>query len=695
MKLSASTSTQFACERIVTMAAVAVFLCVCLAARARGDEMSDARDQFARAVTMRTMLEGLLEKDRSLADYKKTVAAYHKVYLITPDSEDCTEAFIAEGELYEEMGRLYDAKYFGDAVGAYRFLVKQYPGSRYRGAALLAVASVQKNDLHNAQDAEATYKQYLKMFPHSEKAREVLADLRDVNSPIANQASAPDAGADQLPVLQGERLEPRASDSNPADVTGIRTLNAANATRIIVGLNDTVRYTAARISSPDRIYFDLYKADLSAKFASSAPDITGGLLKSVRVAQNRDGVVRIVLDVDGAKDYSAYLLGKPYRLVIDVRGPHAETSPDMSVASSSTPRPKLPDDDMARDIRSRAGATPATATTAPDETVAVNARGPQPSDNSTAGDPAIAVESVPARRSPFGAPAPTNEAQPASASAPAAPVPPPTRDGQRSLARVLGLKVRRIVIDPGHGGHDTGTIGPHGLEEKDICLDVALRLGRIIEQRLPGAQVIYTRKSDVFVPLQQRTAIANQADADLFISIHANSSPDPEARGIETYYLNFATSPEAMAVAARENATSEETEHDLPDLLKKIARNDKIEESKELAEDVQDALSERLELVSRNERNRGVRKAPFVVLIGANMPSVLAEISFLSNPVDERMLRNATQRERIAMGLYRGMAVYLKSMNSLTYDQKVASTRPSIVPLEAATAAVAPTGNPK
>jgi N-acetylmuramoyl-L-alanine amidase len=668
-------------------------LFVCVAGRARGDETSDARDQFARAVTMRTMLEGLLEKDRSLSDYKKTVSAYHKVYLITPDSADCTAALMAEGELYEEMGRLYDARYFGDAIEAYRFLVKQYPGSRYRGSALLAVASIQKDDLHNVQDAQATYKQYLKMFPRSEKAREVLADLRDVATPTVSQPAMPDGNSDPLPVLQGERLQPRASDANPADVTSIRTTNAANATRIIVGLNGTVRYTAARISSPDRIYFDLYKADLGAKFASSAPDITGGMLKSVRVAQNRDGVVRIVLDVNGAKNYSAYLLGKPYRLVIDVRGPNAEASPNMDVATSSAPKPRLPEDDMAREMR-RPVPVP---TQKIDDTVAVNARGPQPADNAAAGDGTVAAGNVPARRSPFGAPAPTDGAQPVNAGGAATPVPPPTptRDGQRSLARVLGLKVRRIVIDPGHGGHDTGTIGPHGLEEKDVCLDVALRLGKIIEQHLPGAQVIYTRKTDVFIPLQQRTAIANQADADLFISIHANSSPDPGARGIETYYLNFATSPEAMAVAARENATSEETEHDLPDLLKKIARNDKIEESKELAEDIQDSLSSRLELVSHNERNRGVRKAPFVVLIGANMPSVLAEISFLSNPVDERMLRNPVQRERIAMGLYRGMATYLKSMNSLTYDQKVAASRQSLVPLEAATTAVAPTGNPK
>ncbi len=681
MKLSASTSPQSALERILMITGIALILSLCVAVRVRGDDLSEARDQFARAVTMRTMLEGLLEKDRSIADYKKTVAAYHRVYLITPNSEDCTAALMAEGELYEEMGRLYDRKYYGDAIGAYRFLLKQYPGSRYRGSALLAIASIQKDDLHSPDDAEATYRQYLKMFPHSEKAHEVLADLRDVTSPVASQSLPNDPDTEQLPVLQGERVDPRASDGAPAEVTSIRTWSAGNETRILVGLNDTIRYTAARISSPDRIYFDLYKANLSPKFASSAPDVTGGLLKSLRVAQNRQGVVRIVLDVNGAKNYSAYLLGDPYRLVIEVRGPAMRTN---EAAARADAAPELPDD-TARSLKKSPRTRPV------NEAVDVNARKSRAADNAESGHATVAMDTAAARRSPFGAPLPASEAQPASP----IPAPKPTRDGRRSLARVLGLKVRTIVIDPGHGGHDTGTIGPHGLEEKDICLDVALRLGRIIEQRLPGARVIYTRNTDVFVPLEERTAIANKAHADLFISIHANSSPDPQARGVETYYLNFATSPEAMAVAARENATSEETEHDLPDLLKKIARNDKIEESKELAEDIQGALSSRLELVSRNERNRGVKKAPFVVLIGANMPSVLAEISFLSNPIDERMLRKPEQRQRIADGLYRGMAEYLKSLNSLTYDkQKIASNRPATIPLEAA-AAVASAGNPK
>ena len=213
----------------------------------------------------------------------------------------------------------------------------------------------------------------------------------------------------------------------------------------------------------------------------------------------------------------------------------------------------------------------------------------------------------------------------------------PTSVGDRSLIRALGLKIGRIVVDAGHGGHDTGTIGPDGLMEKDLVLDVSLRLGRLLESRL-GADVIYTRDDDTFIPLETRTAIANEKQADLFISVHANSSPDPEARGVETYYLNFTSSPDALEVAARENAVSEKSIHELQDLVKKITLKEKIDESRELASDVETSLYQGLSAKNSVMPNRGVKKAPFVVLIGANMPSILAEISFVSNPIDEQRL---------------------------------------------------------
>ncbi len=246
----------------------------------------------------------------------------------------------------------------------------------------------------------------------------------------------------------------------------------------------------------------------------------------------------------------------------------------------------------------------------------------------------------------------------------------PTSDGERSLTRALGLKIGRIVVDAGHGGHDTGTIGPNGLMEKDLVLDVALRLGRLLQTRL-GADVLYTRDDDTFIPLETRTAIANEHQADLFISIHANSSPDPAARGVETYYLNFTSNPDALEVAARENAVSEKSVYELQDLVKKITLKDKLDESRELASDVEQSLYSGLAgRRATTLRDRGVKKAPFVVLIGANMPSILTEISFVSNPTDEAKLETPAYRQKIAESLYKGIAKYAEGLSGVKVASK-------------------------
>ena len=311
--------------------------------------------------------------------------------------------------------------------------------------------------------------------------------------------------------------------------------------------------------------------------------------------------------------------------------------------------------------------------------------------NTAAGSPVTAAvrETLPlARAKKSGGPIGKNSSPNSATNVPPS-APQPTRDGQATLTRTLGLKIGRIVIDPGHGGHDTGTIGPTGLMEKDLCLDVALRLSRIIEQRLPGAEVIFTRTDDTFIPLEERTNLANDKKADLFLSIHANSSRNHGARGIETYYLNLKASPEEMEVAARENATSQQNVSDLQELVKKIARNEKIEESREFAEDIQDSLAHRVQRSARNVKNRGVRRAPFVVLIGANMPSVLAEISFLSNPADEQLLKKGEYRQRLAEGLYQGVVNYLQSLNSVTFNRpprNPSATRPGSASASASSA---------
>jgi N-acetylmuramoyl-L-alanine amidase len=242
-------------------------------------------------------------------------------------------------------------------------------------------------------------------------------------------------------------------------------------------------------------------------------------------------------------------------------------------------------------------------------------------------------------------------------------------NGDRSLTRVLGLKLGRVVIDPGHGGKDIGTHGPSGLYEKDVVLDVSRRLGALIEDRL-GSEVVYTRADDTFITLEGRTRLANERKADLFLSIHANSSPFRTAAGVEMYYLNFTTSKAAMDVAARENAGSASSIYDLKSLLEKIALRDKIDESREFATRLQSSLSTLETKGNTAAKNRGLKKAPFIVLIGATMPSVLAEIGFLTNAGDEALLRKPEYRQKIAEALYKGIASYAETLSHFQVAQK-------------------------
>jgi N-acetylmuramoyl-L-alanine amidase len=256
---------------------------------------------------------------------------------------------------------------------------------------------------------------------------------------------------------------------------------------------------------------------------------------------------------------------------------------------------------------------------------------------------------------------PPPAATPPSTPPPAAPTTPSaTSRGDYSLARQLGLSVSRVVIDPGHGGHDPGAQA-NGIDESALVLDISQRVAKLLGQK-PGFEVVLTRSTDEFIPLEERTAIANREQADLFLSIHANASRNPAASGIESYILNFATNPDAEAVAARENATSAQTMGALPSILKAIAANNKHDESRELATILQTGLVRRLRTTSSAVRDLGVKTAPFVVLIGASMPSVLAEISFLTNKSEAALLKKDAYRQQIAQAICDAIVKYRASL---------------------------------
>jgi N-acetylmuramoyl-L-alanine amidase len=423
------------------------------------------------------------------------------------------------------------------------------------------------------------------------------------------------------------------SSSSQLEVTAVRFWTLPEATRIAIETNGEFRFRSDKLDNPDRIFFDLLgaKPRMGVKGIHTTP-VGDKLLKRIRVAETQPGMTRVVLDLESAVDYTASQLTNPDRLVIELR-PIA--SPPIS---SSRPAPEMPK--------------------APEPQPA-----PLPTTLSVLEKPPIAEVKVPATYPIPADPPPLPK-----------PVAPPAlaakrnSNGDRTLIRTLGLKIGRVVIDPGHGGHDQGSTGPGGLLEKDLVLDVAQRLGKLIEDRL-GSEVIYTRDDDTFIPLESRTELANEKKADLFLSIHANSSPFPRIAGVETFYLNFTDSKEAMDVASRENATSQKSIFDLQDLTQKIALHEKLDESKEFASRIQTSLFTFTSHNVAGEKNRGIKKAPFVVLIGANMPSVLAEIGFLTNAREEALLRKPDYRQKLAEALYRGLSRYAESLSHFQVAQ--------------------------
>ncbi|MBI5236107.1 MAG: N-acetylmuramoyl-L-alanine amidase [Deltaproteobacteria bacterium] len=233
-----------------------------------------------------------------------------------------------------------------------------------------------------------------------------------------------------------------------------------------------------------------------------------------------------------------------------------------------------------------------------------------------------------------------------------------------SLSQQLGLKVKRIVIDAGHGGKDSGAVGKGGLQEKDVTLKLAQLLKSKLAGRFEG-NVVMTRDKDVFIPLEERTAIANSKDADLFISIHVNASPRRTASGVETYILNISRDEESRRVAARENATSTRSVSDLEFILNDLIKTAKMNDSSKLASEVNSKLVARLAKDYDGVKSNGVKGAPFYVLVGTKMPSILVEVSFISNPTDEKRMKDEKYLRAITDGIYDGVAAYLNGAATL------------------------------
>ena len=510
-----------------------------------------AREAFQKAVEYHDWLKERPKEKRTNSQYKRSIYFYRLVVDNDPTFGGSDDSIYAMATLYDEMAERYDSDYYRRrAIYYYEFVAKEYPLTKHKSVAL--------------------------------KRADELAHPKP-NSPPPNKAAQAKANPDNL-----------------ATLSEVRYWSNEDYTRVVLQLDREVKFEKSILSNPDRIYFDLDSTYASDELIGKRYAVNGLFITQLRVAENRPGVIRVVLDFEKINQHTVFALYDPFRIVIDTRGPTrqvASKSPDGETESAPSGQPS---------------------------------------------DPSSSTPSIPGAGAP----------------------PAPTANGDWTLTRTLGLKVGKVVIDPGHGGKDTGTIGPTGLKEKDLVLSVALKLRDLLEERL-NTEVILTREDDRFIPLEERTAIANQEGADLFISVHANASRNRRASGIETYVLSFATSDAEREVASRENASSQRNIRELEDLLKKIAMEDFNQESRDLAHAVQTELFSELSDERPRQKNRGIKQAPFIVLIGSNMPSILTEIGFISNPDDEKYYRNADAQNQVAEALYKGLESYFRSLGTL------------------------------
>ncbi len=391
-----------------------------------------------------------------------------------------------------------------------------------------------------------------------------------------------------------------------AAVTDLKHWSNPDYTRIAVAVDHEVEFeshtlTPSReVKAPSRIYIDIKGARV-VRGVKDVP-IGDGLLKTARVGQYRPDVVRVVLDVENIKDYKVFSLSDPFRIVIDVKGERKTEFTKPAESIISLPRDKGREQELK-----------------PEAPVAVEAAGK--------------TETV-----TFG-----------------------EKVERKAPPRFKPGRIRRIVVDPGHGGHDPGAIGAGKSMEKDIVLAIGLKLAERLRSEL-GMDVVMTRSTDVFIPLEERTAIANKINADLFISVHANASLNRRATGIETYYLNLAKTDKAKQLAARENNTTLEKVSVLQGVLFDLMANSKINDSAHLADEVQKGTVKRVSGRYPATKNNGVKQGPFYVLVGATMPSILVETAFLSNEVEEKELNDPTYQDTTVEGIVDGVRSYLLSV---------------------------------
>ena len=605
---------------------------------ASGD--SSAQTLYERAMSRERAVRSADQEQTTLAEIRRVIAAYDLVVRRYPASGYSDNALWQAGNLaWFAFQRYGDSQDRDRTIRYLTRLKREYPTSSLRSGA---------GDVLRAASTPSVARVEALPTVALTSAREP-ADEKPIGTAASSSDVQGDATQAPLPIL----------------IRDIKRTVIPEGMRVTVEMDSETSYRAERLDGPPRVFFDLKGTRPVPALLDATIRYSDEIVREIRLGRHPNSTTRIVFDMAGVDSYSVFTLYSPYRLVIDFKPPAAAAvatqKPAAAAIGQGTSGTRVgrrqPPPELKQPTRLETEALKELSVTP----VFVPLATPLPpvpslslaplSSSAVAKLRREALPEVPGR--PIAARATTTIAS--TASAPAA-----NLDGKFSLARQLGLSVARVVIDAGHGGHDPGAQA-NGVNEAELTLDVASRLSRLL-QKQPGVEVVMTRDTDVFIPLEERTAIANREGADLFLSIHANASRNPKAHGVETYFLNFANNAEAEAVAARENSTSGRAMHSLPDIVKAIALNNKIDESRDFAEIVQRSMVHKLGTRNKQLRDLGVKQAPFVVLIGASMPSVLAEISFVTHRQEGILLKSGAYRQQIAEALFDAVIKYQEAL---------------------------------
>jgi N-acetylmuramoyl-L-alanine amidase len=534
---------------------------------------------------------------------------------------------------------------YRSAVSSYDALVRKYPASGYVDNALWqgAALAMEAFERFGEPRDQATARRLLELLGEEYRFSPLSSKARDALKQMDARKAAPEPPAEPAP--------PKPPQKPLSTIMDVRRTTLGDKVRITIELDGPAAYRAESVEGPRRMFVDVSDTRLGRSLREGTLSYDEEIVRKVRIGRHPNQTTRVVVDLDRIKRYTVSTLTSPFRILVDCERAVAVHEAPPPIAAPPVAPPAL-----------SASASKPVAPPAPARSATATARPPlQGRPVAQLWAQAVTVDPVPPQPAPTTAPAAATATAPRTA--PETAIPPP---GSYSLSRQLGLGASRIVIDPGHGGHDPGAMGA-GVSEAEVVLDVALRLEALL--RDAGFEVVLTRRTDQFIPLEERPQVATREQADLFLSIHANASRSRTARGIETYILNFANDPDAVAVAVRENASTERRMSNLPDIVKAITLNNKLDESRSFAGLVQRALARQLRSAGGTVVDHGVKQAPFVVLIGAAMPSVLVEISFITHPQEGRQLKTPAFRQRIAEALFDGIRGYQKSLKLVPPEQ--------------------------